>query len=1036
MLLTAAPARAAGVVGTGTPTSCTEAALNSALAGGGSVTFDCGPNPVTIGVTQQKVIAAATTIDGGSADRIILDAGGTTRFFLTNTSVPLTVRNLTLQHGRCPYPTEPVATLIAGYGGAIRAGLYSALTVSDSRILDNTCPAMGNDVGAGAFFAQRGTILVERSFFSGNTASNGGAIGVNHAAVTIQDSVFTNNATLAHAGAFGGVGGAFYVDEANGGQIVIRRSTFTNNSAAFNAGAVYLYLANLDQGSVIEDSTFGGNVTLGSGASGGGSGGAIYQQNKPLTISGCTFTGNSAVHAGGALHVVDSASLTLVNSTFSGNTATTGFGGALFLYRYAGAMTGTLSHLTIAENHADSVGGGIATSGAVSVSLRGSIVANNTTSGSGFAANCNAQLLDGAFNIQFPAALYPGSPWDPNCTAGVVVADPQLAPLASNGGPTQTRALQAGSPARNAVTSGCPPPAADQRGVPRPQLGACDIGAYEANASLSVNDVTVAEGTANAVFTVTLAPASSQTVTVGYSTADGTAVQGSDYTSTANTLSFPAGTTSRTISVPVIGDARDENAETFVVNLWSPVNATIADSQGVGTITDDDPPPTVSISDCTVQEGDAGASACGLTVSLSTPSGKTVTVSYATANGTATAGSDYTAASGTLTFAPGVPSLALSVLAKGDTTDETDESFVVNLSGPTNATLGDAQGTGTIDDDDGPGILISDASVTEGNAGTQSASFTVSLTASSPQTVTVAYATSDGTASAGSDYTAVSGVLTFTVGATSQTRSVTVNGDNTDEPDERFYLNLSDATNATILDPAGQGTILDDDGGSLWVRELSHGSRSRQDLAGGADLFVVNQPPRSSWEIVVDGASGDVGSGDGPGLERLQNDLTTVAQAAVPVGVGPARSLRWQNAGATVRDSYVRVRSLGSCTAACGADDVYRVRAYDTTYTIPRFNNSGSQVTVLVLQNPTTETIEGSAFFWNARGVLLASQAFTLAAHATLTLSTPTLPALTGQSGALTIVHDGRYGALAGKAVALEPATGFAFDSPMLPRRN
>ena len=126
------------------------------------------------------------------------------------------------------------------------------------------------------------------------------------------------------------------------------------------------------------------------------------------------------------------------------------------------------------------------------------------------------------------------------------------------------------------------------------------------------------------------------------------------------------------------------------------------------------------------------------------------------------------------------------------------------------------------------------------------------------------------------------------------------------------------------------------------------------------------------------------------------------------------------------------VRVDGTCAGGCGSDDVYRVRAFETTYAIPRFNNSGTQVTVLILQNPTTYAISGHAWFW--KGALLGSQAFTLPARQTLVLNTATVAGVAGQSGAITISHDGRYGDLAGKTVALEPSTGFSFDSPMAAR--
>src|SRR5262249_41687553 len=147
-------------------------------------------------------------------------------------------------------------------------------------------------------------------------------------------------------------------------------------------------------------------------------------------------------------------------------------------------------------------------------------------------------------------------------------------------------------------------------------------------------------------------------VTVDWATADGSATAGSDYTAASGTLTFAPGETSKTFTVAVIGDTTDEPNETFLVNLSNAANATISDGQGVGTITADDPAPTLTINDVTVTES---AGSAVFTVSLSAASGWTVTVSYATQNSTAIAGSDYTATSGTLTFAPGQTSKTVSV---------------------------------------------------------------------------------------------------------------------------------------------------------------------------------------------------------------------------------------------------------------------------------------------------------------------------------------------------------------------------------------
>jgi large repetitive protein len=339
--------------------------------------------------------------------------------------------------------------------------------------------------------------------------------------------------------------------------------------------------------------------------------------------------------------------------------------------------------------------------------------------------------------------------------------------------------------------------------------------------SLVISDVSVTEGntgTVNATFTLSLSAAYAQPVTVHYETANGSATAGSDYMAMSGDVNFGIGETTKTITVPVNGDVLNEADETFLVNLSGAANAMIADGQGVATILNDDSVPALAISDVTVTEGNAGTVSATFTVSLSAASGQTVTVSYATADGTARAGSDYVAAAGSLTFAPGETSKTVTVLVNGDVLNEAKETFFVNLSNPTNATIADGQGVGSILNDDAvPTLTINDATVTEGNAGTVSATFTVNLSAASGQTVTVSYATANGTARAGSDYVAAAGNLTFAPGETSKTITVLVNGDRLGEANElgeakeNFFVNLSSPTNATFADGQGVGTIVDDE---------------------------------------------------------------------------------------------------------------------------------------------------------------------------------------------------------------------------------
>jgi CSLREA domain-containing protein len=266
--------------------------------------------------------------------------------------------------------------------------------------------------------------------------------------------------------------------------------------------------------------------------------------------------------------------------------------------------------------------------------------------------------------------------------------------------------------------------------------------------TLSINDVTVPEGnsgTTNALFTVTLSTASNQTVTVVAQTANGTAQAGSDYTTVGPTkVTFSPGTTTQSIAVPVLGDNAVEPNETFTVKLSTPTNATIRRDQGTGTITNDDVAPTggavLSIADVSVQEGDGGkANNAVFSVTLTPANTQTITVVAQTADGTAKSGSDYTAAGPiTLTFTPGTTTQTVSVPIVGDTQAEPDETFTVKLTGPTNATIGRDQATGTIVNDDAaapvhcqprPPVVVTTSPATQSTASTGNGSLLVTITA-------------------------------------------------------------------------------------------------------------------------------------------------------------------------------------------------------------------------------------------------------------------------------------------------------------------
>lgn len=219
--------------------------------------------------------------------------------------------------------------------------------------------------------------------------------------------------------------------------------------------------------------------------------------------------------------------------------------------------------------------------------------------------------------------------------------------------------------------------------------------------------------------------------------------------------------------------------------------------------------------------------------------------------------------------------------------------------------------------------------------------------------------------------------------------------------------------------------------------ELVHGSDQLHDLAAlpgpvaDEDWFRISQRPFSSYEVTVEGVSGDV-VGRNFQVVRVASDGATILQSSSSIGMGFARSLRWANqADSVVNGEFVVVRDP-VCGKSCAKDDVYRIRVSETTYAIPRFNNSGDQISVLLLQNPTDYTTSGTVYFWNTDGTAAGSSSFDLGPKAMEVLSTATVAP--GTTGSITIAHDGRYGDLAGKVVGLEPATGLSFDTPLVPR--
>ncbi len=333
-------------------------------------------------------------------------------------------------------------------------------------------------------------------------------------------------------------------------------------------------------------------------------------------------------------------------------------------------------------------------------------------------------------------------------------------------------------------------------------------------------------------FVVTLsAPATSGGVTVAYRTFDGTATDGSDYGSGSGTLRIAAGDSTGTISVAIYGDIADEVDESLYIELSNPTGAVLAGSAPVlratGTILDNDglgANVALILSNPIVTEGNSGTAVAHVEASLSRPLGVATTIPYRTVAGSAAAGSDYTAVSGSLTFLAGQTVAAVDVPIVGDTVSEPTESFSLLFSPPGSVASGPTGASSTItilDDDAAGGSLpvasVGNAAYVERDSSYDYMQFGVTLSAPAPSGgVSIAYRTTDGSAIGGTDYATASGTLRISAGQTTGTINVAIYGDATDEVDEKLLLDLSGPVGAVFAGgvPTAEavGTILDNDG--------------------------------------------------------------------------------------------------------------------------------------------------------------------------------------------------------------------------------
>jgi predicted outer membrane repeat protein len=494
------------IVGSGTPASCTEQALQAAIALGGIITFNCGSQAVTIPINSQEAFRndMETVLDGGN--KITIQGNGATRLFIAesgtapwyggtppfyqSTHTSITFQNITLSNGRSSGtalpplppgapPTCSQGTEIDGGGGVIYIR-DMVLHVINSTFIDNHAAPLGPDVAGGGVYALGSVdVTLQGSLFKNNDGANGGAIGMLESNFKAVNCVFRANQALGHDGNHnikssgcplhdnqyqvgdGGNAGAVYLDGQDTTGPHFCGNLFTKNQGGTNAqgGAIFGAGDPGIQNLTITQSEFDENSN--------NNGGAVYAYQNDLVITRSTFNNNTAAY-GGAIQG-DSIQLTALNNTFSGNSASVNIG-ALALF----TSSGTLINNTFANNtapHFPVLFPGSSNAPPPVLTITNNLFVSNSASVGHLACFTG---FPGTGNFVWPPSSFTPAP-EGACASDEVTANPLLGALAYNGGFTQTMPIPATSPAAQSGTTSCP--ALDQRGQAR--TTPCASGSYE-----------------------------------------------------------------------------------------------------------------------------------------------------------------------------------------------------------------------------------------------------------------------------------------------------------------------------------------------------------------------------------------------------------------------------------------------------------------------------------------------------------------------------------------------------------------------------
>ena len=727
---------------------------NSTISGNATTGLE-SPGGGIFAAAYGNVTVSNSTISGNTTAEVNAKGGG----IVVSAATDLAVNNSTISGNTT---AEEL-----GHGG----GIYtrsSNVTVNNSTISGNTTAGPAA-LGGGIFATTDSSVTLNNSTLSGNatageSADGGGIFAFSNSSVTLNNSTLSDNTT---AGEDAEGGGIFARDDSN---VTVNNSTLSSNATTGEDAEGGGIFARLNSNVTVSNSTLSGNTVSGANADGGG----IYTSfSSDVTVSNSLITGNNAQNGDGNEIFMTADTGTIGTFTANGNnllgdSSETSAQAFVGFTPGANVINGTSDNANIPLNtilDTTLAANGAATgtplthalplgSPAIDVGVNGQIPAGftNDQRGSGFARIVGDSVDLGAFerstlpeievsvnNISIVDGDTTPTTTDGTDFGNIVVGVPAVQTFIINNTGNDTLSLTAptisGANASDFAVTTSPATTLAANGstsfqvtftptTPGTRSATISITNSDSNENpynfnlqgigmpvLSISDQTIVESSDRMSLTISLSPASSQQVTVEYASADNTAIRGQDYTPISGTLIFAPGETSQQIGIPILEDVLNESEENFVVNLSNATNATIADSQGSGVITDDDGAPTLSIAGVTADES---SGTFNFIVTLSQISGRAVSVDYTTADNptattiNATAGEDYTAQNGTLTIPAGSTQGIIPVPILDNQEAESDELFFVNLGNPVNANLAIAQGIGTILNDDIPSVSVSE----------------------------------------------------------------------------------------------------------------------------------------------------------------------------------------------------------------------------------------------------------------------------------------------------------------------------------------